>query len=188
MRDFYRLDTWLWLPLPRQDVFAFFADAFNLERITPAFLRFRVLTPRPIPMRAGTTIDYRISLHGLPMTWKTEISLWEPPGRFRDVQLRGPYRDWIHTHTFEEQDGGTLVRDTVRYRMWLPQPLAGAVNALLVARDVRTIFLYRHDALLEAFGVRGQARLGPVTLSGPEPGPSGDDATYDAQRPADPAV
>ncbi|MGE0592792.1 MAG: SRPBCC family protein [Vicinamibacterales bacterium] len=188
MRDVYRLDTWLWLPRPRPDVFAFFADAYNLERITPPFLRFRVLTPGPIPMRAGTTIDYRISLHGLPMAWKTEISEWEPPVRFRDVQLRGPYREWVHTHTFEEQDGGTLVRDTVRYRMWLPQPLAGVANGLLVARDVRTIFLYRHEALQGAFAVRGQARLGPVTLGGPEPGPATGDVTGETRPPLDPAV
>src|SRR5690242_5512703 len=113
----YELATSLWLPRPRAEVFAFFADAANLETITPAFLKFQAVTEAPIPMRAGALIDYRLRLHGIPITWKTELAEWDPPRRFVDRQLRGPYAEWVHTHTFDEQDDGTLVRDHVRYRL-----------------------------------------------------------------------
>ena len=118
----------LWLPRPREEIFPFFAEARNLEKLTPAFLKFEVLTPAPIVMRAGLVIDYRLKVHGLPIRWKTEIIEWEPPQRFVDVQLKGPYKLWHHTHTFEERDGGTLCRDEVRY-----MPRGGAlVNWLFV--------------------------------------------------------
>ncbi len=96
-------------------VFPFFADARNLEAITPPLLGFRVVTPDPIEMRVGTLIQYRLRLHGVPVYWLTSIQAWDPPHRFVDVQVRGPYGLWHHTHTFEEVDGGTLMRDTVRY-------------------------------------------------------------------------
>ena len=111
----YRLQAEIWVPQPREEVFDFFADAFNLEAITPPWLNFSVKTPAPIAMETGTLIDYRLRLHGIPITWRTLISVWEPPFRFVDQQLRGPYRLWHHEHTFEELDGGTLVRDTVDY-------------------------------------------------------------------------
>ena len=163
-RPAYRLDTWLWLPLPRGDVFDFFADATNLERITPSFLAFRVLTPPPVEMRRGTLIDYRIGLRGLPMTWRSEITTWEPPVRFADVQVRGPYRAWEHTHTFEEHDGGTRVVDTVRYALPGPAIAAAALNRFVVAPDLERIFTYRHEALQDAFHVRGEARIGRVVM------------------------
>ena len=162
MRPVYRLDTWLWLPRPRPDVFHFFADATNLERLTPSFLAFRILTPRPVDMRRGTIIDYRIGLRGLPMKWRSEITTWEPPVRFADVQVRGPYRAWEHTHAFEELDGGTRVVDSVRYALRGPAFASAAINRLLVAPDLARIFAYRHEALQDAFAVRGQARIGPV--------------------------
>ena len=165
MRAAYRLDTWLWLPRPRADVFTFFADAKNLERITPSFLAFRILTPTPLDMRAGTIIDYRVGLRGLPMKWRSEITTWEPPLRFADVQVRGPYREWTHTHTFDERDGGTLVGDTVRYSLRGPDFIGSTINRLLVAPDLTRIFSFRHDALQDAFGVRGQAQAGPVTIN-----------------------
>ena len=137
----------IWLPKRREEVFSFFADAANLEKLTPPLLHFEILTPQPIPMQAGTLIDYRLRVHGVPLKWKTRISVWEPPSRFVDEQLRGPYRQWIHEHRFEEENGGTLCVDTVRYAVW-----GGAlVNALVVKRDVAKIFTYRNTQLREMF-------------------------------------
>lgn len=139
----------LWLPRPRAQVFPFFADARNLEAITPAWLNFEVLTPAPIEMRPGALIDYRVRVHGLPIRWRTEITEWNPPHRFVDLQLRGPYSLWHHTHTFAERDGGTLCSDDVRYR-----PRGGALlNWLFVRRDVERIFRHRQERLLEIFAL-----------------------------------
>ena len=123
----HRLTRSLWLPHPRAEVFAFFADAANLERITPPELRFRILTPMPLTASAGAVIDYRLSLHRLPWRWRSCIDLWEPGRRFIDRQLSGPFRVWEHIHTFERRPGGTLIRDLVLYRM----PY-GALGALAV--------------------------------------------------------
>jgi len=144
----FELRTRTRIPRPRSEVFAFFADAGNLQELTPPFLGFEILTPRPIEMRPGALIDYRIRLRGIPLRWRTEITAWEPPRRFVDEQLRGPYRLWIHEHTFEEYGDGTVVVDFVRYAV-----LFGALaNRLLVARDVRKIFEYRERRLKEIFG------------------------------------
>jgi ligand-binding SRPBCC domain-containing protein len=143
----FKLETELWLPHRRDEVFRFFADAFNLETLTPPWLKFEVLTPRPIEMRVGLQIDYRLRLRGLPLRWRSEITAWEPPGRFVDEQRRGPYRAWIHEHTFEEQDGGTLTRDRVQYAViggWL-------INTLFVRRDVEKIFHFRQETLQGLF-------------------------------------
>lgn len=137
----------LWLPRPRPEIFNFFSDARNLESITPSFLHFHTLTPEPIEMKTGTLIDYKLRVRGFPMRWRTLISAWEPPFRFVDEQLRGPYRQWIHEHTFEEQDGGTLAVDEVRYAV-----LGGSiVDRLLVQRDVEAIFAFRQKRLREIF-------------------------------------
>lgn len=165
MRPVYQLHTSLWLPSPREAVFAFFAEAQNLERITPPFLAFHITTPQPVEMRRGTIIDYRIGLRGLKMTWRSEIAAWEPPGRFSDVQLRGPYREWEHTHLFEERDGGTQVTDTVRYALPGPAFTASLINSLVVAPDLKRIFTYRHEALREAFGAGERARAEAVEIS-----------------------
>lgn len=142
----------LWLPRPPTEVFQFFSDAFNLQAITPSWLRFEVLSPPPIPMAVGTLIDYRIRLHGFPIHWRTEIVEWNPPWRFVDVQRRGPYKLWRHTHRFEEQDGGTLCSDEVRYL-----PHGGAlVNRLFVRRDIERIFDYRRERLLHLLGAKPQ--------------------------------
>ena len=147
MKEF-TLQTELWLPRPRDEVFAFFADARNLETLTPPWLNFEVLTPAPIAMRPGTLIDYRIRVHGFPIRWRTEIAEWQPPHQFVDLQLHGPYRLWHHTHTFEERDGGTLCLDRVRYR-----PRGGALmNWLFVRRDVERIFQYQRQRLGELLG------------------------------------
>ena len=145
--DLIALETELWLPRPLADVFAFFADAGNLEALTPPWLRFRILTPQPIAMRKGTRIDYRLRLHGLPVGWMTEITAWEPPRRFVDEQRRGPYRVWIHEHRFAERDGGTEVRDRVRYGV----PGGWLVDRLGVRRDVRRIFEHRSQKMRELF-------------------------------------
>ena len=147
------------VPHPRSEVFPFFAEARNLQTLTPPWLKFEVLTPAPMVVRAGTLIDYRITVHGLTIRWRTEIAEWDPPHRFVDVQLRGPYTLWHHTHTFEESDGGTLCRDRVRYR-----PRGGAlINWLFVRRDVERIFQYRQQRLWEIFGARAQQTLGAVS-------------------------
>jgi ligand-binding SRPBCC domain-containing protein len=137
----------LWLPAPREKVFPFFAEARNLERITPPWLNFHVLTKSPILMKAGTRIDYQLRILGLPARWQSEITVWEPPVCFIDAQRRGPYRAWIHVHTFEEQDGGTLARDRVYYR----PPGGSLVDWLFVRRDVKKIFAYRNQKLKELF-------------------------------------
>lgn len=148
----YTFETELWLPRPRDEVFPFFAEARNLETLTPPWLRFEVLTPPPILMKAGALIDYRLRVHGLPIRWRTEIAEWDPPHRFVDVQLRGPYTLWHHTHTFTEQNGGTLCTDRVRYR-----PRGGAlVQRLFVQRDVGRIFEYRRRRLAELFTTEKQ--------------------------------
>lgn len=156
------LSTQIWVPQKRPDVFALFADAFQLEKLTPPWLRFRVLTQSPIEMHTGRLIDYQLNLHGFPVRWRTEITDWEPPFHFQDSQIRGPYSLWVHTHTFEEVDGGTLVRDRVVYRV----PGGSLVNRLLVQGDLRRIFRYRHEQLPELLGVsEGECEQGEITIS-----------------------
>ena len=158
MRE-YTLQTGLWLPRPRSEVFPFFAEARNLETITPPWLKFEVLTPTPLVMRPGTLIDYRIRVHGFPLLWRTEIAEWQPPRRFVDAQLRGPYTLWHHTHTFEERDGGTLCLDHVRYR-----PRGGAlINWLFVRRDVERIFQYRQQRMQELLGPKADETVHPAS-------------------------
>jgi ligand-binding SRPBCC domain-containing protein len=138
------------LPRPRAEVFAFFAAADNLERITPPELGFRIRTPLPIAMGPGTLIEYRLSLFGVPFTWQTRITAWEPPHTFTDEQLKGPYREWVHTHSFMEAAGGTIVHDEVRYR--LPLFPAGELAWPAVRLQIRRIFGYRRRRLAELFG------------------------------------
>ena len=131
----------------REELFPFFADAFNLETITPPWMRFRVVTPGPIEMRAGALIDYKLRVRWMPVRWRTLISLWEPPVRFIDEQIRGPYRQWIHEHTFTPINGGTLCRDIVRYAV----PGGALVHGLMVRRDVDRIFDFRAKKMAELF-------------------------------------
>jgi ligand-binding SRPBCC domain-containing protein len=143
------------LERPIDEVFDFFADAMNLERITPPLLKFHVVTPPPIEMRQGALIDYRLKLRGFPMRWRTEIAEWDPPHRFVDNQLRGPYRQWRHLHTFEPTDTGTLVKDRVQYRV----PGGPLVHQLIVKRDVLAIFEYRQRVLAEIFPAKSAQSL-----------------------------
>ncbi len=152
----YVLEAEVWLPRPVEDVFPFFADAGNLEILTPSFLRFEVLTPRPVDMGVGTRIDYRLRVHAIPIRWQSAITCWDPPYRFVDEMLRGPYRRWHHEHTFEAIDGGTLVRDRVQYAA----PGGALVHALMVGRDVRKIFTYRQDKLQTLFPADGAGTPG----------------------------
>ncbi len=137
------------LPFPRDKVFPFFAEAGNLARITPPGMGFEITSSEPIHMRAGTLIDYRIRVSGVPLRWRTRISRWDPPREFVDEQLRGPYAEWIHRHRFTEMDGGgTLMEDEVRFT--LPFGILGAVAAPLVRWQLRRIFEYRHRAVAAA--------------------------------------
>ncbi len=144
-RGAYVLRAECHLERPIDEVFEFFADAMNLQRLTPPLLNFHVVTPPPIKMERGTLIDYRLKLRGFPLRWRTEIAEWEPPYRFVDNQLRGPYRRWYHLHTFEPTDTGTLVKDRVEYRV----PGGALIHNLIVRRDVEAIFNYRQQVLRE---------------------------------------
>jgi ligand-binding SRPBCC domain-containing protein len=140
-----------------QSVFAFFGDARNLEAITPPTSGFPILTPGPIEMRTGTLIRYRLRVHGLPVGWTTVIREWQPPQRFVDEQLRGPYALWQHTHTFEDDgDGGTVMRDVVRYAIGFGR-LGGLAQRLLVRRDLEAIFDYRAARVRELLSAARRA-------------------------------
>ena len=140
----------IWLPLPPEELFPFFSDAANLDAITPKWLHFRIATPQPVEMREGALIDYKLRVHGLPLRWRTLIREWNPPHHFVDEQLRGPYRQWIHRHTFEPQNGGTLARDIVHYAV----PFDLIAHPLFVRPDIEKIFAYRQEALRKRFGSR----------------------------------
>lgn len=137
-------------PRPRAEIFRFFSDASNLARITPDFLHFAILTPPPLEVRAGTRIDYRLRLFGIPFRWRTRIETFEPPDRFSDLQERGPYRKWHHLHEFEAKDDGTLMRDTVDYELPFG-PLGAIAHRLFVRRSIERIFDYRRDVMAREF-------------------------------------
>jgi ligand-binding SRPBCC domain-containing protein len=133
---------------PLDEVFAFFADAANLQAITPQWLNFEILTPLPMEMNTGALIEYRIRLLGIPMRWKTLIESWQPKSHFVDVQRRGPYALWHHTHTFQETDRGVLMTDRVRYRLPFG-PFGRLARKLFVARWLDQIFEYRRKRIVE---------------------------------------
>ena len=141
----------MWVDRPLEEVFDFFADARNLEVITPPWLHFRHVSDASIAMAEGVIIDHRLALHGVPMRWRSRISVWEPPHRFVDEQLRGPYRKWIHEHSFSAERGGTRVADRVQYLApgWFLEPL---VHRFFVRRSVQRVFQYRQSKLEEIFG------------------------------------
>jgi ligand-binding SRPBCC domain-containing protein len=138
----------LWLDRPRDEVFPFFSNALNLEEITPAWLRFRIVSKLPIQMHEGVEIEYRLRIRGIPIRWRSRITSWDPPHCFVDEQVRGPYRLWVHEHRFSEDSGGTLCEDNVKYI-----PLGGALaNKLFVESDIQKIFAYRSEQLRNIFG------------------------------------
>ena len=143
----YLLERRQRVEVSQERAFGVFSDALNLEPLTPPWLHFRLLTPEPIEMRAGTLLDYRLRIRGFPIRWTTRIESWEPPLRFRDIQLRGPYSLWEHTHTFEpDGDDATVMGDTVRYELPLG-PLGRLAHAAFVERDLERIFTFRQTKL-----------------------------------------
>jgi ligand-binding SRPBCC domain-containing protein len=144
------LEERTFLPVSPEEVFSFFSDAENLERITPPFLQFSITTPRPIEMREGTTIDYRLKLFGLPMAWRSVITRWDPPRGFIDSQVKGPYRQWIHEHLLEPVEGGTLMTDRVSYRV-PGGPLEPLIHAMFIRPSLGRIFGYRKQVVRDLF-------------------------------------
>jgi len=142
----HRLEREQLVPGSVPGVFRFFAEARNLERITPPWLGFEVVTPEPIQMGPGTLIDYRLRVRGVPVRWTSRIEEWETERAFADRQLRGPYRVWHHRHEFEACAGGTVVRDRVRYALPLG-PLGELARVAVVRRDLERIFDFRREAV-----------------------------------------
>jgi ligand-binding SRPBCC domain-containing protein len=152
-----------WLPQSPEEAFPFFAEARNLEAMTPDWLNFRIVSKTPIQMRVGARIDYMLRFKGIPLRWTSEITAWKPPHLFIDEQRRGPYRLWVHTHEFTAQDGGTRCRDDVTYAV----PGGSLVNRLLVRKSLKGIFTHRCQALFRHFAVPGlrPARLVSMSFS-----------------------
>jgi len=143
----YSLKSEVWVPRCKEEVFDFFSRAQNLQTLTPPWLHFSILSPAPIEMKIGARIRYQLRLHGFPLRWESEVTAWEPPYRFVDEQLKGPYRKWVHEHFFQEHAEGTRICDTVRYSA-LGGPL---VNRLFVAPDLNRIFEFRRQKVSEIF-------------------------------------
>ena len=145
------------VPVDLETTFAFFAEAGNLQRLTPPWLDFTITSRLPVDMRDGALIDYTLKVHGIPIRWQSVIGEWNPPHRFVDEQVRGPYRRWRHVHRFTAKPGGTQVEDDVQYEV-----LGGALANLLVRRDLRQIFGFRQRALVDALAI---AVPGPASLA-----------------------
>ena len=143
------------VPVSLEEAFAFFSDARNLEHITPPWLRFRIVEAPP-ELAAGARLRYQLRLFGIPIRWRTEISHWSPPHGFTDVQRRGPFRLWEHTHRLTRVPEGTEIYDHVRYRLFLG-PLGALVRRLLVGNWVEGIFDYRAEALVALLSPRAPA-------------------------------
>jgi len=143
----FRLETELLINKPIEEVFDFFSNAENLEYLTPKNLHFSILTPRPIEMKKGLLIDYKLKLYGLGFKWQTEISEWSPKSSFVDQQKKGPYTYWIHRHLFEPRGNSTLVKDEVNYAVFG----GGLVDKLFIQRELRAIFSFRASQMLKHF-------------------------------------
>jgi ligand-binding SRPBCC domain-containing protein len=134
--------------VPAERAFDFYVDALNLEPMTPPWLHFEVTTPGDLVLRQGARLDYKLRLHGVPVRWQTRIEAWEPPERFVDIQAKGPYSLWEHTHLFEKDGGATVIHDRVRYAIPLG-PLGALAHRIFVRRDLERIFDYRRKAASE---------------------------------------
>lgn len=154
------LERQTFIARPIEEVFEFFSNAGNLEKITPSTVGFHILTPQPIDMHAGILIDYEIKLMGVKVKWRTKITAWEPPHLFTDVSLRGPYKQWIHTHRFEAEAGGTRMFDTVDYEV-PGGPFEPLVHSLFVGPKLRDIFTHREESIREHFATQS-ARAAPL--------------------------
>lgn len=143
----HELKTEMWLEAPIEKVFEFFSDASNLDAITPAWVQFRIVTLCPIRISEGTLINYKLRIRGIPIRWQSRITVWDPPYRFVDEQVKGPYRRWIHEHAFEQRYGGTVIRDRVNYAV----PFDWLVHRWFVRPDVERIFRFREQALKQKF-------------------------------------
>lgn len=143
---YYKLVKSQFIDTPINEVFSFFEKPENLQEITPPYLNFKIITPSPIKMEEGQVISYKIKLRGIPLTWKSLISLYDPPNSFIDEQIRGPYAIWHHTHTFKEEDGGTMIEDEVKYA--IPFSIIGRIcNHLFIKNDLNKIFQYRKEKI-----------------------------------------
>ena len=152
MKGAYTLEAYQWLPIAKDKVFQFFSDAHNLEAITPRWLNFRIDKMSDTEIKKNTLIDYSLKVRGIPIKWKTLIEEWQPENSFVDRMLKGPYKNWHHTHTFYEMEGGTLICDRVYYR--IPMGVLGNfVGLVWVESDVEKIFAHRRKAIKELFKV-----------------------------------
>jgi ligand-binding SRPBCC domain-containing protein len=140
-----------YVPRPLPEVFEFFSKAENLQKLTPAWLHFKIVSVDPAPVRKGTLIRYSLRWRIFPIHWTTEILEWEPPSRFVDVQRKGPYKLWHHEHRFVAEGSGTRIFDDVQYALPFG-PLGSIAHRLKVKKDVETIFAYRTDVIRRLFG------------------------------------
>ena len=140
--SFHEINTEQWVPQTIKQTFSFFKEAKNLERLTPKFLNFKILNQSTQEIEDGTILTYRLSIHGIPFKWKSKITDWNPASKFSDIQLKGPYNYWYHTHSFEERNGGTIIKDRVLYKV--PFGFIGdLVVGNFIKKDLETIFSYR---------------------------------------------
>lgn len=144
----FEFSSQLTVPRPIDEVFEFFSNPANLTILSPPWLKFEMQSEHEAKMLAGIEFDYKLKVRGIPLKWRSRITEWDPPNRFADEQIKGPYNLWVHTHSFEEQDRNTVVRDHIQYSV----PGGSIINSLFVRRDVEKIFKYRGDKLTEIFG------------------------------------
>jgi hypothetical protein len=182
----YRLERVQRIPRGRDEVFAFFADAANLQAVTPPFLHFRILSPLPIEMRRGARIEYSLALFGIPFGWRTAITRWEPGVCFVDEQASGPYAFWRHVHTFRDCGDATEMTDTVEYSLPFG-PIGEIARWLFVRRTLERIFDFRQATIASRFATTvPPARPDPgnhPALPGRDAGEFDLEVFYDGQCP-----